>query len=251
MPTPSQVVSRRSSREPGEVYLSGMLPRKEKYHRCAAIVTELATGGCLRDLAARRALHVPTQAALSAAAAAISLSVEPLDFASLPDQQLAALLVHLEAHVPLLPLPVAAVASPSLATDGPKCSSIRTACDQTSSRDAVQGCGTPDDGTQQQPAPRQGSHSCSTLSLVGMRQPHMQLLRVLLLHIARGMHHLHSVGVVHGELRLDNVVLTGQLPSMTELLRACSGTQLTGFTAKLKDVGLCSLGWSSRQVCCR
>jgi serine/threonine protein kinase len=47
----------------------------------------------------------------------------------------------------------------------------------------------------------------------------MPLLRSLLLQIALGMQHLHANGIVHGELRLDNVMVSGQLPSTMALLQ--------------------------------
>jgi hypothetical protein len=42
-------------------------------------------------------------------------------------------------------------------------------------------------------------------------EPDMALLRAILLQIAQGMHFLHSHGIVHGELRTDNVLLTGRV----------------------------------------
>jgi serine/threonine protein kinase len=47
----------------------------------------------------------------------------------------------------------------------------------------------------------------------------MPLLRSLLLQIALGMQHLHANGIIHGELRLDNVMVSGQLPSTMALLQ--------------------------------
>jgi hypothetical protein len=59
----------------------------------------------------------------------------------------------------------------------------------------------------------------TSLELLQLREPHMQLLRQLLLHIALGMQHLHAHGIIHGELRLDNVMISGALPSTASLLQ--------------------------------
>jgi len=50
----------------------------------------------------------------------------------------------------------------------------------------------------------------------------MPLLRLLLLHIALGMQHLHAHGIVHGELRLDNIMITGAMPGCCVIATAAT-----------------------------
>lgn len=188
-----QVVHRRSSREPPDVYLTSILPRKDRHHRCAALVTEYAAGGCLRDAVNRGAVHVPTPLAVKAAAAAAGLNPSA-DLAAMNEDQLQFLLAQLEQQMPLPqirqmqgPADAAAMSAPLPVTQNAAAASV-------------------------------AKRRSSELQTDGLREPYMPLLRQLLLQIALGMQHLHAHGIVHGELRLDNVMVAGALPSPLELL---------------------------------
>ncbi|WIA14830.1 hypothetical protein OEZ85_001549 [Tetradesmus obliquus] len=315
-----EVVHRRSSREPPDVYLTSMLPRKERHHRCAALVTEYAAGGCLRDAVNRGALHVPTAAALHAAAAAAGLGPVP-DMLSLGHSQLAVLLSQLEQQ---LPLPTAVPQMPMRLSHEASHSSAPL----PAALGGLLGVAPPGLGHVAAGAGISAGLPTATGGLPGkrrsheavaadaLREPHMPLLRSLLLQIALGMQHLHANGIVHGELRLDNVMVAGQLPSTMSLLqqqqeqqrheqqqqqqpaqqqeqhagpqqadvvgcvsglngivaqheagsnaahfessRSSSASSAAGqrgsgdsFSLKLKDIGLCTIGWSNRQVTMR
>lgn len=60
-----QVLQRRSSRDPTDTYLTAMVPRKDRFHRCCAVVTPFCASRCLREAVARGALYrmLPTSGA--------------------------------------------------------------------------------------------------------------------------------------------------------------------------------------------
>ncbi|KAF8056396.1 MAP3K12 [Scenedesmus sp. PABB004] len=303
-----EVVQRRSSREPPDVFLTSVLPRKERHHRVAALVTEYAAGGCLRDASNRGALHVPTPAALAAAAAAAGLGPAP-DLSALSPAQLSALSAQLEAQLPMLP---------GLARQGADMHHMSAPLPVSAALGGLLGP-LPAGSTQAGPAGGAlGGRRSHDAAVEALRSPHMPLLRTLLLHIALGMQHLHAHGIVHGELRLDNVMIAGTLPSSVAMLQAAaaapprpaeaaldaaplaeagaladdgpgrtgssslswggladavpgrgggssgqlggttqsassggSSAAAGGFTCRLKDIGLCTHGWSHRQVAMR
>lgn len=298
-----QVVQRRSSREPPDVYITTLLPRKERHHRCTALVTEYAAGGCLRDAVTRGALHVPTATALRAAAAAAGIDPGQ-DLSTLDTQQLQLLLVQLEQQLPLLQVPIPqqplrmSAESPHMAASLPGGLTAAAASIALSGR------------------------MSNEQQIERLREPFLPLLQQLLLQVALGMQHLHANGIIHGELRLDNVMIAGAVPPVIQLIqqqqfrgtaamttgdqsqqqqqrgelsgsatassdlgeqvfRAASSSSSTlenapsvssqplvsygscnsigscgsssssiscGFVLKLKDIGLCTLGWSQKQV---
>eukprot|EP00879_Flechtneria_rotunda_P012391 GHRR01012939.1.p1 GENE.GHRR01012939.1~~GHRR01012939.1.p1 ORF type:complete len:450 (+),score=176.99 GHRR01012939.1:771-2120(+) len=264
-----EVVHRRSSREPADVYLASSLPRKDRHHRCAAVVTAQAGGGCLRDAVNKGAVHVPTATALQAAAGSIGLPLG-IDVTAFGSQQLQELVAQFEQQLPLLPpLPVrGSLEQPPTPSAG-----------VMSSMSAL--------------AAAPGLH-LRHQHMQQLREPCMSLLQLMLLHIALGMQHLHACGIIHGELRLDNVMIDGKLPSTVELVQlqqkeekersgqttasAALGQQqqqqqpplesltedseavqlqtgvpagTAGFSLKLKDIGLCTVGWQHKQVSVR
>jgi serine/threonine protein kinase len=96
--------------------------------------------------------------------------------------------------------------------------------------------------------------------------PYMPLLRTILLQVALGMQYLHAHGLIHGELRADNVLIQGALPPLPDLPNEGSqqqdgGQQDTaaaaaaaaaggggGFVLKVKDIGMCHLVTAARAV---
>jgi serine/threonine protein kinase len=107
--------------------------------------------------------------------------------------------------------------------------------------------------------------------------PDVRRLRAALLQVARGMHFLHSHGIVHGELRADNILLTRDLEDGDRGSDGRGGggggegggggaggdgaggegggggpdALPGGALAKLKDVGLCTLVVSNRALSLR
>jgi hypothetical protein len=59
------VLQRRSSRDPTDTYLTAMVPRKDRFHRCCAVVTPFCASRCLREAVTRGALYrvLPTSGA--------------------------------------------------------------------------------------------------------------------------------------------------------------------------------------------
>lgn len=212
------------------MYLTAMLPRKERHHRCAALVTEYAAGGSLRDAVNRGAVHVPTATAVHAAAVAAGLG-HVTDMSALPAQQLAVLVAQLEQQMPAsLGLPQVPLRH---SQDQLHMSALLPASAAAATA-ALGGLLGPDPGSGGggPPAPPipgvqpvRHLHDAATDQL---REPYIPLLRTLLLHVALGMQHLHANGIVHGELRLDNVVIAGQLPGMVSLLQQQQQQQRLG-----------------------
>lgn len=201
-----EVVQRRSSREPPDVYLAAMMPRKERHHRCAALVTEHAAGGCLRDAVSRGQVHVPTPTALAAAATALGWE-GPVDVAGLSSSQLQELMAHIGQQLPVLQQPtVTRTSQDYAAAPGPAAAAAKQ--QQASAAAAAAPVAAP-----LPPAGR------ASLEVQHLREPHLPLLRQLLLHIALGMQHLHAHGIIHGELRLDNVMISGALPTTVAMVK--------------------------------
>jgi hypothetical protein len=183
-----------------------MAPRKERHHRCAALISEHAAGGCLRDAVNRGQVHVPTAATLQAAAAALGWNV-PVDVACLSAGQVQEVLGQVSQQLPLLKQP----------------SGIRPSGEISLAAAQPAGASAPLLHLQQpvvaaspssQPSSARTSHELQRLW-----EPYMPLLRQLLLHIALGMQHLHAHGIIHGELRLDNVMISGALPPPLAMLQ--------------------------------
>ena len=190
------------------MYLAAMLPRKERHHRCAALVTEHAPGGCLRDAVNRGQVHVPTPATLQTAAAALGWA-GPVDVSTLQPGQLQELLGQVAQQLPAMQQqPHSARTSHDYAMQGQG---------QTSA--GIVGRLQQTGGVSAPLPPPLSLPGRTSLELQQLREPHMQLLRQLLLHIALGMQHLHAHGIIHGELRLDNVMISGALPSTASLLQ--------------------------------
>lgn len=205
-----------------DTFLAAVLPRKDRAHRCCALVTDYCRGGTLRDAIAHG------------------------DLAANPTH----------APPPLLP-----PGTHYYAPMGPPASGLR------------HGSGGSSGGVERAP--------------VLARLPDMALLRAVLLQIAQGVHFLHSQSIVHGELRADNVLLTGSLGAARQAAAAtaasapevaasgqlpvaripsdsstCSSTsskaQLEaasvlpgGVCVKLKDIGLCTLSVNNRTLSLR
>lgn len=199
-----EVVQRRSSREPPDVYLAAMMPRKERHHRCAALVTEHAAGGCLRDAVSRGQVHVPTPTALAAAATALGWE-GPVDVAGLSSSQMQELMAHIGQQLPVLQQPTVMRTSQDCA-----------AAPGAAAAKQQQASAAPAAAAVSAPLPPSGRES---QELQHLREPHLQLLRQLLLHIALGMQHLHAHGIIHGELRLDNVMISGALPTTVAMVK--------------------------------
>ena len=210
-----EVVQRRSSREPAEMYLTAMTPRKERFHRCCVVATEYCNGGCLRDALSR--------GALSRSRAASG------------------------------PLPHASGVGGLEGLDGMGGGSAMTATAAAAAAAAVGGGG---------PLPPQPVPGV-------VRMPYLPLLRTILLQVALGMQYLHAHGLIHGELRADNVLIQGSLPSLPELpsdtqhdqqdrgqqqqhvaaVAAAGGSANgAGFVLKVKDIGMCHLSTAARAV---
>jgi hypothetical protein len=192
-----------------------MMPRKDRHHRCAGLVMEYAAGGSLREAVNKGSVHLPSPAALQQAAAAAGLQGQ--DLAALSADQLKVLVQQLEQQLPLLPLQVV----PSLHSSAPlPGGGSSTAAVPVGSQQGHGGMMAAAGGAAA--AAGGGVPSSGRLSheeqLASLRQPFTPLLRQLLLHIALGMQHLHAHGIVHGELRLDNVMVVGALPNALTLL---------------------------------
>lgn len=256
----------------------------------------------MRDAVNRGLVHMPTAEALQAAGQALGWQ-GPCDVACLNCNQLQVLIDKVMQQTPLAPQPAA----------------TRTSHEHSGS--LLWGSTPP--ARSQQPAAASASASApllplgqSSQDLQQWREPCVPLLRQLLLQVARGMQHLHAHGIIHGELRLDNVMISGNLPSAVTLLlhhrhhsataeskattaagsgdvqrtgdlaggslptltsgvsrvqdpsgNSSSGSHMCGevpapaahntgaadstaasFVLKLKDIGLCTAGWSNRQV---
>jgi hypothetical protein len=183
-----------------------MAPRKERHHRCAALISEHAAGGCLRDAVNRGQVHVPTAATLQAAAAALGWKV-PVDVACLTASQVQEVLGQVSQQLPLLKQP----------------SGIRASADVALAAAQPAGASAPLLRLQQPVVPpgpsSQPSSARTSHELQRLWEPYMPLLRQLLLHIALGMQHLHAHGIIHGELRLDNVMISGALPPPLTLMQ--------------------------------
>ncbi|GBF96720.1 hypothetical protein Rsub_09462 [Raphidocelis subcapitata] len=141
----------------GEAFLSAVLPRRERAHRCCALVSEFCGGGTLRDAVARGDFAA---AAVAAAAAAAGLGPG-----------------HYGGEYAPSAAPAADAAAPA-----------------TAARHAPLAAHAFDPPPPPQPP------------------PDLALLRAALLQIARGLHFLHSHGIVHGEVRTDNIMLTDPIP---------------------------------------
>lgn len=191
------------------MYLATMLPRKERNHRCAALISEYTPGGCLRDAVNRGQAHVPTATALQAAAAALGWPGQ-VDVGSLSPGQLQELLGQVVQQLPLVQQPMA-----------PPRSSLESAAAQgmagTAPLARLQQSGVVSAASATLSPAAAGRGAAQDLQ--HLRQPHMPLLHQMLLHIALGMQHLHAHGIVHGELRLDNVMISGALPSTISLMQ--------------------------------
>jgi hypothetical protein len=211
-----EVVQRRSSREPPDVYLAAVMPRKERHHRCAALVTEHAAGGCLRDAVSRGLVHVPTATALAAAATALGWE-GPVDVASLSSSQLQELMAHIGQQLPVLAQPTVMRTSQDYAAAEAAAAAKQQQASAAAAAAAVSA-----------PLPPAGRVS---QELQHLREPHLPLLRQLLLHIALGMQHLHAHGIIHGELRLDNVMISGALPTTVAMVKQQQGAATAATTA--------------------
>lgn len=98
--------------------------------------------------------------------------------------------------------------------------------------------------------------------------PRLELLRLLLLQVAQGMAFLHNQGIVHGELRSDNIMLEGSLPpdehdpfdaggaagagagAAVSPFSAAAGTA-PSFCLKIKDIGMCQASVVNRTLTVR
>ena len=129
--------------------MTPVLPRRERAHRCCAVVTEYCRGGTLRDAVARGDLSLRPPGSSGGSSGAGQHLIAAAGGAAAAGAPAAA---------------AAAGAGAALA------------------------------------APPVLSHV-----------PDLALLRGVLLQVAQGAHFLHSRRVVHGELRADNVLLTGSL----------------------------------------
>jgi hypothetical protein len=178
-------------------------PRKERYNRCCALVLELCPQHCsLRDLLARGGLSSGSGGSAARtsceqqAQGQQPCQAEALAIQQPGGQEFGALRSQLQLRLGSAPAAAAAAASAFASASPPDLGLLSAAAS----------AGTP-------------LHLAPSAALPPPPEP---LLRAILVQIALGMQHLHSHGIVHGELRAENVLVCGALSAEAFAARQCS-----------------------------
>jgi hypothetical protein len=199
----------RRGRESSSAFLTAVQPRKDKYYRCCALVLELCPHHCsLRDLVARGGLSSGPGSGGAAAPASCEQQAqqqqqpgqsEALAIQQPGGQELGELRSQLR-----LQLGGAPAAAASAFAYAPSPSHSPASLGLLSA--AVGG----------------GAAPLHLAPSAAQPPPPEPLLRAILVQVAAGMQHLHAHGIVHGELRAENVLVCGALSAEAFAARQCS-----------------------------